>query len=365
MKILTLNAEIGLGHSYYLDVFIAACRRLSPEAEIYYYNVLQTRKFFSRMFWKLSEFLYYWGSQGGEVTKIYNKIRQSSKGIKVPVDSINFSEYHRIVVAHPLLAKTLKNVYYLHGEVALPRECIIKDVQKIIVPLESERKLLIDNHLLPSQIIVSGLIIPLNLLETAEQAFALRLKRLKNASSLKVGFFVSGAYPRAHIEKIILGILSILKNGHRAFLFAGTNKKRSEKIIQKLNKYLKLQNIPSPTIVIIQNSKRAYYQSRINELLPALDLMVAPAHEHTNWALGLGLPIFCLFPMIGSYACTNYKYLLEAQVVYPLRTNLCARSLGSIIDNLRKDGRLIAMAKNGFNRYSINGALKSAEAVLY
>ncbi|MEO0072109.1 MAG: hypothetical protein ABIK10_01530 [candidate division WOR-3 bacterium] len=363
MKILIINAEIGLGHSYYLDAFISACKKLSPAIEIDYCSLIADKNIFRRSFWKLTEFLYYLGSRGGLVTKVYTKVRRHARSFKVPTCKINFREYDQIVVAHPLLAKTFQNTWYLHGELALPRECIIPEVKKIIVPLETQRQRLIAVGLQSSQIVVSGLVLPVNLVANAQKAWQLRLERLKSTQSLKIGFFISGAYPRDHIQKIILGISSVVRLGHRVFLFAGINKRRSQKVLQMLNRQLKNQNSFLPTIAIIQDSNRFYYQRRINELLSALDLMVAPTHEHTTWALGLGIPIFSLFPLIGSYAEENYKFLLDARITQPLMTNSCAKNLGEIIYELQKNGTLVSMAKNGFGKYPIDGAIKSAEAV--
>jgi hypothetical protein len=362
MKILALNLEIGLGHASYLDYVLSSIKFLAPRAEINYWNVLEDNSLKIKILGEIARRFYYLGSQGGIFTKIYNKLRRRANRLQIrpPINSLK--QYDRIVVAHPLLARALKNVWYLHGEIALPEESIIREVEKIVVPLEKNYSRLITHKLHPSQILVSGLIVAPQLTLNPEKAFLSRLDRLAKAQRLKIGFFVSGAYPKPHIVRIIEGVNSVLLKEHRAFLFLGIERKKAQMVIKKLGK--RINNQVPQLMVLIQGRDRKSYLQKVNDLLGQLDLIVAPSHEHTNWAVGLGLPMFTLFPLIGSYAAENYAFLLENKVTFPLEQISQAQNLASIIDELQKSGRLLKMAQNGFNRYPIDGAIKTAQAIL-
>jgi len=95
-----------------------------------------------------------------------------------------------------------------------------------------------------------------------------------------------------------------------------------------------------------------------------LDLMVCAAHERTNWAVGLGLPMFALLPHIGPFARENFEFALQQGVCLPLASPQDAAALGPTLDALRRGGRLTSMAQSGWGRHTITGADAIARSLL-
>ena len=88
--------------------------------------------------------------------------------------------------------------------------------------------------------------------------------------------------------------------------------------------------------------------------------MVAAAHERTNWAVGLGLPMFALLPHIGPFARENFEFAATQGVCLPLTTQRDAAALGSALDAMHRDGGLSAMSRAGWGKHAINGAAVTA-----
>jgi len=86
----------------------------------------------------------------------------------------------------------------------------------------------------------------------------------------------------------------------RVIIFMGTNCKKAKSFLKQLNRRSIQNNKSKATSLFIQGKTRIDYQKRVNHLLSLLDIFVAPSHEYTNWAIGLGLPMLALFPIIGS-----------------------------------------------------------------
>ncbi len=365
-SVLAVNLEIGLGHPNYLDYVIHAIQNLTSELPIEYIEVFNQEKGLAQYFWRFSQNLYCLGAQGGFYTECYNQFRTMGKGQKLARYFLNntqkyIANNHQVVlVSHPILARNLiGNIWYIHGEIAAPRECACR-VNKIIVPTEVTKQRLINYGVEPIAIFVSGLLIAPDLVISADQNFQNRLSRLQSSHPLTIGFFISGAYPQPHIEKIIEGIISVSKDNYRIIVFTGTNQKKNRDFIKKLNKKQRLNIKPQSTILFIQSKNRNDYQKRVNRLLPLLDIFVAASHEHTNWAVGLGIPMFVLFPMIGSYAMENYQFAKQQGVAYPISTINEAQNLAPIIKDLHNSGTLAQMAEKGFGKLPINGAHNTA-----
>ncbi len=93
-------------------------------------------------------------------------------------------------------------------------------------------------------------------------------------------------------------------------------------------------------------------------------MLVAAAHERTNWAVGLGLPMFALMPNIGPFAAGNYAFASEQGTCLPLEGIAGAAGLADTIADLRRSGRLAEMARNGWGRHAITGAEAIARELL-
>jgi hypothetical protein len=393
MRILAINVEIGFGHPNYLDYVIQALKLIQPKIELEYWDVLNQEKGLTRLFWQASKKIYSFGAKGGMITDLYNKIRQRANAPDFPICTIPKQKYDRILVSHPLLARYLGSVWHIHGEIATPKECMMSNVDKIVIPANETKEKFIKFGIKPDNILVTGLLIAPDLVANAKENYLNRVSRIKSDKPLTIGFFVSGAYPEPHIRKIVTAITSISRENHRAIVFIGTDMKKAKEFLRRLHQsqsknakmkqstpHLFIQcvldrlkpvrystqnlKIGAGSILFIQGKDRRDYEKRINRLLPLLDCFVAASHEHTNWALGLGLPMFVLFPMIGSYAVENFKFAYEHGVVYPIHSIPDAQNLGKIILQLRESGELIKMGERGFDKFPIDGAKKIALEIL-
>jgi len=361
MRILAINVEIGFGHPNYLDYIIQTLKQTRSGIEVDCWDVVNQEKGLAKLFWQVSKKIYVIGAKGGVITDLYNKIRQRATIPNLPICTIPEQDYDRILVSHPLLARYLQNVWYIHGEIAAPQECRMCNVDKVIVPIEETKDKFVEFGVKPDNILVTGLLIDEDLVNCAEENYQKRISRIKSDKALTIGFFISGAYPEPHIKKIITAISSISKENHRAIVFIGTEIKKTREFIKRLNK---IQAQTKSSILFVQGKDRRDYVKRINRLIPLLDCFIAASHEHTNWALGLGLPMFVLFPMIGSYAIENFKFAYEQGVAYPLQSIADAQNLDKIILQLRDSGELIRMGQRGVGKFSIDGAKRTAMEII-
>jgi hypothetical protein len=110
-----------------------------------------------------------------------------------------------------------------------------------------------------------------------------------------------------------------------------------------------------PKVLLIEYQNRREETLLSSRLFPHFDFFVAPAHERTNWAVGLGLPMFILEPPKGSFAPLNRQLLLDHQVAVSLDSTSHAASFGARLDTLRNRERLLSMARSGWRRYDILG----------
>ncbi|MGB2696602.1 MAG: hypothetical protein WBD28_01930 [Candidatus Zixiibacteriota bacterium] len=280
------------------------------------------------------------------------------------------------LVAHPLLARILAqtcSVWYVHGEIAAPLECAVTNVKKIFVPLKETGDKLVRFGANPDSIVVCGLMIEPSLVETAENAFNSRLERINSSTPLTIGFFTSGAYPSEHVKKILAGVKSVIDNGMKAVIFTGTSSKKLQwfkKEMKKLKKRMVVDDGVSSDITenweikLIHRKTRQAETKRTKKLVPCLDLFVAPSHERTNWAIGLGLPIFVIFPLIGTFSPQNFEFAQRQGVCYPIDSMEKAQNLGKIITQLRESNKLSEMANKGFGIHRINGSEIAASHIL-
>ncbi|MEW6685610.1 MAG: hypothetical protein AB1393_05325 [Candidatus Edwardsbacteria bacterium] len=400
-EIIAISTEIGRGHPNYLDNFL---QQIDDKRKISYISVFEKCQGASFFAWKTVASLYIIGSKGGLVTRIYNLIRFFSKDTskKSPFLCLLGRDLKRTlrnfdgicVVEHPLMAKALCDVcsvFYLHGEIAAPAECVIKGAKKIFVPLEETKKKLVSFGADPNSIVVTGLMIEPPLVDSAEKYFEERTARINSNWPLTVGFFTSGAYPKEHISKILAGAKSVIKHGMKAILFLGTNLKVYQKVKEALlpprssftnlsveprRKALgrrplgvaqmgetdgqegEMEEFPGETnwdISLVRGETRQEATLKEIKFLPRLDVFVAASHERTNWAVGLGLPMFVLFPHIGTYAPLNFEFAEKQGVVFALKTSKDAENLGRIIRELRINGTLAEMTRRGFGGFKIDG----------
>lgn len=344
--LVAVSSEIGRGHPCYLESVLTALQELGRSVP------LTTA---SGPGWKLARLLYRLGSQGGILTAVYNLLRTSGPPSKLQLCLLDCGLGRRfagtdatVLVDHPLLAHLLSpvcRVAYIHGEIAAPQISAVPGAWRIFVPLAQTAERLLASGVRHEALSVTGLMIEPALLEQAEPAFKARQTRLHASQSepLTVGFFTSGAYPKPHLRAIKDAVCSVQAAGHRAIVFAGCKG------------------------CCINSCDVRTFGSREEENLATaarfadLDCMVTAAHERTNWAVGLGLPMFCLLPHIGPYACDNFGFAQAQGVCLPL-VDPC--DFGWELRRLHRHGRLAEMSAAGWGRYALTGARCAAESLL-
>ena len=385
-QIVVISTEIGRGHPSYLDSITEALLKKSENLSMVYTDVFHQSRPVSRSLWKVIRFLYAFGGRGGFLVRFYNSLRSK---IAVPSEkslilkllgrdlSRTLSGFRGIcLVAHPLLARILAqtcSVWYVHGEIAAPAECAVPNVKKIFVPLEQTRDRLTSHGADPGAIVVCGLMLEPSLAGRAEKAFHQRLERINSKMPLTVGFFTSGAYPAEHLTKMLAAAKSVVDRGMKAIIFTGTNPRKLQwfkEKMRKLNKRMVVDDGLSSDftenweIKLIYRKTRQAETEKTAELVPYLDSFVAPSHERTNWAAGLGLPMFVLFPLIGTFSPQNFEFAYRQGVCYAIDTMEKAQNLGQIITELRESKKSTEMAEKGFGIYRINGSQAAATHIL-
>jgi hypothetical protein len=385
--LVAVSTGIGRGHPSYLDSVVQALRE-SHGVEVPVLTLNQVCTGRSRKAWDLARAIYRAGARGGPVTWIYNRTRsENSRPAAWQLRLLGSDLRRRLsgfdgicIAEHPLVAHILAqvcSVAHLHAEIAAPAVGVVPGVWRTFVPLEVTRRALVKAGAEPTAITVTGLVIEPNLLRIADTAHRVRLERLSEDSSrLTVGFFTSGAYPKPHLERIIAGALSCLEAGRLVAVFAGTDRKQIEALGMRLARHGPVHPVnPScrgsspldgnrgPGCVLVCSDSRRQEAESTALLFPQLDVMVAAAHERTNWSVGLGLPMFVLLPNIGPFAPQNYRFARGQDVCRPLSTVKDARSLGPLIRDLQRTGELQSMAERGYGPLPIGGAAVAASAL--
>jgi hypothetical protein len=387
-RVIALSTEIGRGHPSYLDsVWQVLQRRLRPYA-LRRTTVFESSQGRALAGWRALRGLYGRGAASRLTISLYNLVRG------VPASSASSSRVLRVLgrdlrtafhgfpgiclVEHQMTARILSDVcrtWYVHAEVSAPDECMFPGPERVFVPIDATEQQFLSCGLEPSRIIRTGLVIEPDLAAGAHDVFQQRIEHIASGRALRVAFFTSGAYPAPHIRKIMLGVRSVLKQRMRAVVFCGMNPGFVHAMMKRADDWRAESEVdsnpgaPSPVppksaLTIVYRSDRRADTATAVRYLPAIDVFVAPAHERINWALGLGLPLAALFPMIGNNAQANYDFGLSRNVAFPLRTDNDARNLGPTLEKLRRNGTLAAMAKSGFGQFPIDGAERIAQEVI-
>ena len=373
-----LYTDIGRGHPSYLDGMVETLDQTYPNLRYLKTDVFSESSGLSLAAWQLVKKLYYWGARGGSLTSNYARLRRGSgagkEGIMAGILGRSLRKRFRgfqgpVVVAHPILAGILSGqnrVIYQHGELAAPSESLVKGCVKILVPTAGTAAIFTASGIAPEIIEVTGQCVEPDLVAIAEDAFNQRIMRLDGEQPLNVALFSSGAYPREHLQKLRSAAASICGAGHNVFFFSGASKSVANNFIRSLqagNIAVGTSVDDSAQVKVIRAPNRLSENSKVAAIFKSLDLFVAPAHERTNWAVGLGLPLFILEPHIGSYAPLNAKIALQAGVAQSIKTDDDARHLGRTIEQMRRDGRLSSMAGNGYGRTELSGFARCAEII--
>ncbi len=371
-----LNLPIGRGHPFYLEGIVEACNRsgkinLVRSVE----DLFKLAPPHSRAAWRGIQWLYHIGSSPGQFGRLYNSLRRRND---LNRDSLLLSYLGAgiarrltaagspVVVSHPILVPILRGkcqLVYQHGELVAPRESLVTGADLVIVPTESVADRFLSVGYSRDQILVSGLCIESAKVRQAQDSYRLRLQRIADSEPLTGAFFSSGAEPSDHISKLLSAAQAAVAHGHRAIVFAAKGKRLAKLVLPLLSQAdypARIIDSASEisaelhglTLVLHQNHREESILS--SRLFPEFDFFVAPSHERSNWAIGLGLPMFILEPPKGSFAPLNRDLLLEEQVAISLSENH-ASSFGARLDSLRHRGQLLDMARAGWQGRDITG----------
>lgn len=374
-----LYTNIGRGHPYYLDGIVEC---LSPDRVGGVTDVFEATSGLSRRGWKLARSIYEGGGRGRSHSLLYNWLRGRSdfnrpglaqEVMGRPLRRIYLDDPAPLVVAHPVLAAILKdkpNLFYQHGEIAAPRESWVRGKHRVFVPISQTAITLLAAGAATENIFVSGLCIEPALVSQADGAFDARLQRLAGSDPLCGAFFSSGAEPRQHVDSLVAAATSVLTAGGRALIFAkrsGALAARASARLAREDQDFEAVRSPEDAPSKMPRALMCVYEDRheLNEftrkLFASFDFFVAPSHERTNWALGLGLPMFVVDPPLGSFSPLNREFLLDSGVASSLLDLDEAASFGETLTELRRSGELPRMAEAGWRRFDIRGFFNIAE----
>lgn len=378
-----IYTNIGRGHPFYLDGTIRHLEEnYSDKLQLNLTDVFGLSSGIPLRLWQTVRWLYYHGSQGGAIGRLYGAIRRGNapnrKNAVLKLMATDIRRYIKMnpyptLVAHPLLVPMLADltaVYYQHGENAVPVEAVVLGARRIYVPTKQASEVFIDNGIDDKVIIQTGLCIEEGLASEAEEIYSQRLKRLDGSEILTGGFFSSGAEPEQHVRKIALMISSLMQTEQRLIALCRKGGRLESVLMNRLGLKINdsvmpandiLRHLESDKIAVFSHSNRPEEDRLVTELFPLLDYLVAPSHERTNWALGMGLPMFILHPIIGTFSPLNRQILLEHKVALEIKNDEKAADFKSILPGLNKQGILAGMARGGFGKYDIFGFRKTAD----
>jgi hypothetical protein len=339
-------------------------------------DVMEASGLFARRGWQLIRYLYRHGSSPGLTASLYRRLRRDTDynrgGLAQGILGRSLRERLArdpapLLVAHPSLVAMLAgkpNLLYQHGELVTPGEAVVRGADVVFVPTESAARPFLDGGYHREQVIVTGLCIEPALLRQAARSFEARLARLESGTMPVGAFFSSGAEPREHTRRLALAAASLVRAGGRAIVFA----RAGGRLQREVEAQARSRDIPwavvsgaepespgpVPLTVALYGSRREE-TALTSDLFPQFDYFAGPSHERTNWALGLGLPMFAMGPAIGPFSPLNRELLLKSGVAHPLDSDASAADLGSLLQRLVDTQELSAMARSGWEKHDTNG----------
>ena len=271
-----------------------------------------------------------------------------------------------VVVSHPLLAGILHGVHmviYQHGELVAPEQSWVSGCADVLVPLPEIIPTFSQAGLPADTIHATGQCIEPELVAQAETAFRARLDRLNGRGPLTIALFSSGAYPTDHVRRLLIAARALYDAGLAVMIFAGQSPQMKARFITHFSRSgIHPENAldGAGRLKVIGSISRPEENRRVAAAFTGLDIFVAPAHERTNWAVGLGLPQFILCPHIGPYAPLNAELAMRRGVALEIAADSQAAALPETISRLRAAGRLTQMAQSGFAPQRCHGFREAA-----
>lgn len=378
-----LYTNIGRGHPFYLDGVVAEWARHGGDpAALERTDVFQSSGPLPRQLWKVMRSLYRLGSSPGPAAVLYHRIRSSSRlhhgGPWLRLAGMTLrSRFGRgpapVLVAHPLLVSILAGrpgIYFQHGEVATPPQAVTPGAEIVFVPDEEAALPFIAGGYRRDQVVVTGLCIEPGIVAKADPAYAGRRARIEAGEPLTGAFFSSGAEPRRHVDYLTEAAGSAARAGHRALVFAAAGGALARRIARTPDhanvSFAGQARGPGPRelpqgVALVLYTSRADLDAQVTHSFDLFDFFVAPPHERTHWALGLGLPMFTLGPDIGPFAPLNHARLKRAGVARTIDSVRDAHGLGAELSASGARKKLLEMGERGFGTHPISGFARIAE----
>ena len=383
-----LTTGVGRGHRFYLEGLRAAVQRCNPGTETELFLAPEVSGALARSGWKLINQLYRKGSSSGMFGAWYHRLRSkdgadshSEPGKALQLFGSGLRRWWRsrgnlLIVDHPLLVRLLSTgqrfaqLIYMHGELVAPAESLVRGADIIIVPTEDVKSQFAKAGLAPKSIFVSGICIEKSLIDLAEQASLLRLKRLRESATLTGAYFSSGAEPLEHCRLILSAVRSCLAHSsdsqdprqQRSLVFATEGGRLAGMLATS-------GMLEQPGVRLLTYNSVLDEEQELTQVFTEIDYYVAPAHERTNWAVGLGLPFFALLPCFGSYAPLNLRMAQCHAYAKTVASATDAEQFGGTLNKLCLSGELESMncfgARYGDSRLTaINGFEHGAKMLM-
>ncbi|MBT3194332.1 MAG: hypothetical protein HN341_17440 [Verrucomicrobia bacterium] len=364
-----LYTNIGRGHPFYLD---GIARSLPPASRGEISDVFSLTTGLANWIWHAGRAAYRLGSSAGGRDSLYTRLRKAgdynSPGMLLrwagtPLRRRFAKTTGPLIVAHPILVALLRShhrLVYQHGELIVPPECLVSGHHIVLVPTQQTADVFIRAGHPHQNLIVTGLCIEQELAAGGTAAFAARQRRYTETEMLTGGFFSSGAEPHAHIGVLTAAAMSAVVRGGSALIVAHHGGAYANSVTRAFARRGLTLATNAPTIPPSGALLQTYHDrgdlDRITHThFDALDYFVSPSHERTNWAVGLGLPMFIVDPPIGTYAPRNRELLLKQGVAETLATIQEASALGASLERLRKTGTLAKRSESGWGHDPIDG----------
>jgi hypothetical protein len=338
--------------------------------------VFDVSRWASAACWKTVRRLYVAGSSGGVIGSLYDRLRRQTdynkSGLLLDLLGRDIRrrykvDRHPVVVAHPLLVGVLKGrerLFYQHGELVVPGEAQVRGAERVFVPTEEAAAAFRRNGYANDQVIVTGLCIEPGMVAQAQVSWEIRCRRLRDREPLTGVFISSGAEPKEHVRRLTIAALSVARSGGRIVAIARQHGRLERSLTAAFAaESLDLIHLhPSdpvpekmPAGLLALHANRRQEEEHSVRLFPCFDYVVCPSHERSNWALGLGLPMFAVTPAIGSFSPLNLQLLVRSGVAQELGGRDEGVGFGTRVSGLMVDGTLQAMSRAGWERYDIHG----------
>jgi hypothetical protein len=370
-----LYTNIGRGHPFYLDGIVELLR---PEDQGDITDVFTATTGVPNIIWRAGRAAYDLGSSAGGRNSLYTRLRKAGD-YNTPGPLLRYAgtplvrRFARspgpLVVAHPILVSLLRShpqLVYQHGELIVPPECLVRGEHTVLVPTPEAAAPFIKAGHNPDKLVITGLCIEPTLAAAGAAMQTRRRERYTGNAPLTGGFFSSGAEPSSHITMLVTAAISAVLHGGSTFIVARRNGRYARAITRAFaTRGLVLTDDPTqipPGGAILRTYRNRTELSAITGAhFEELDYFVSPSHERSNWAVGLGLPMFIVDPPIGTYAPRNRELLLAHGVAEALETIQEAHAFGTRLETLRQTDTLAERAEAGWGRYPIDGFKTIAE----